>query len=82
LFIGEYGIYPDNQGIEGPLYTNWQSTLASMVAYLKSQPLWGYQWWVYQALYGKVTNNEWASQGYTTYSQSDSTYILNTVLHP
>jgi hypothetical protein len=87
LFIGEYGVYPDNQGIESSAWTDpvtgasWQSTLSSMVAYLKTKPLWGYSWWIYGSLYGKWANTEWASEGYTVFSASDSTWILNTVLH-
>ena len=80
LFIGEYGY--DVNGIEGPNPSNWQNILSSQVTLLKNLPLWGYQWWAYANLSEKSNNILWSSQGYAVYSASDSTWILNTVLHP
>lgn len=82
LFIGEYG-YVDNNGNELNSYPNWQWTLTTEVAYLRTLPLWGYQWNSYPWLYGKAYNLGLISQGHTdTYTASNSTWILNTVLHP
>jgi hypothetical protein len=84
LFVGEYG-YTDDSGVEGPAFVdaageNWQTILSGQVAYMKTLPLWGYQWWSYDNLYGKANNVALTSEGYTVYSASDSTWILNTVL--
>jgi len=81
LFVGEFG-YADGNWMEGPTYSNWQSIISAQVAYMKTLPLWGYQFWAYSNLYGKQTNQQWASQGYSTFTASDSTWILNTVLQP
>jgi hypothetical protein len=82
LFIGEYG-YVDNDGNELNSYPNWQWTLSTQVTYLKTLPLWGYQWNSYPWLYGQRYNLGLIAQGHIdTYTANDSAWILNTVLHP
>ena len=84
LFIGEYGYY-DNNGMELDNFVDsagnsWHTILSSQVAYMKTLPLWGYQWNSYPWLYGQQFNAQYAAQGYSTYTSSDSTWILTTVL--
>jgi hypothetical protein len=73
LYIGEYGFIDSSTYLEAPSFPDWQSILSSEVAYLKTKSLWGYSWWDYGFLYRYSA---------ATFSASDSTWILNTVLHP
>jgi len=72
FYVGEYGIYPFEE-YQNQL-SNWRTTLAEQVAFMKTLPVCGYSWHEYPLLEG-----EYYDYVANILNADDSQYILTTI---